>query len=91
MAKNIEAGEAITINDPLFSEDVNVERIPVNRFVETPMEVRQEGDVTIIPVIEEVVTMQKRLMLKEEVRITRRRTEVREPRRIEWNQDKPRS
>lgn len=76
------AERAVTIDEPLFYEEADVERVPVNRIVDGPVETRQEGDVTIVPVVEEVVTVQRRLLLKEEVRIRRRRTEVREPRRI---------
>ena len=83
MARNMEADDAMIINDPLFTENTNVEHVVLNRFIEEPMEVRQEGNVTVIPVIEEVVVLQKRLMLKEEVRITRRKTGVREPRRVD--------
>ncbi|HZU25874.1 MAG TPA: DUF2382 domain-containing protein [Bryobacteraceae bacterium] len=74
--------QPITFSDPLFTEKVHVENVPVNRLVDGPVQVRQEGDVTIIPVVEEVITVQKRLLLKEEIRITRSRTEVREPRRL---------
>ena len=35
---------------------------------------RVEGDTTIIPVVEEVLYTEKRLFLREEVRVTRRRT-----------------
>jgi hypothetical protein len=70
------------VDEPLFVEDVSVERVPINRIIDGPMDTRREGDVTIIPVIEEVFTVQKRLMLREEVRVTRKRTMVREPRRI---------
>lgn len=73
---------SITRDEPLFQEDVEVERIPVNRFIDGPVETRQEGDLTIVPVVEEVLTVQKRLLLKEEVHIRRRRAEVREPRRV---------
>lgn len=62
---------------PLTEEEVDVERVPVNRYVEGPLAVRQEGEVTIIPVVEEVLIVEKRLLLKEEVRIVRRRTERR--------------
>lgn len=70
------------VDEPLFSDDVSVERVPVNRIIDGPMDTRHEGDTTIIPVLEEVVTVQKRLLLREEVRITRRRTVLREPRHI---------
>jgi stress response protein YsnF len=33
--------------------------------------VRQEGDVTIVPVVEEILVVERRLVLKEEVRIRR--------------------
>lgn len=57
----------------LAREEVQVERVPVNRVVDEPFGQYQEGDTTIIPVFEEVLVVEKRLMLKEEVRITRRR------------------
>ena len=59
-------------------EDISVERRPINRFVAAnePPQCRQEGDTTIVPVLEEVLVVQKRLLLKEEVRITKvQRTE----------------
>src|SRR5581483_12103193 len=67
--------EPISLANNLFTEEVQVEHIPVNRIVETRPGVRQEGDVTIVPVIEEVITVQKRLLLREEVRVTRTRVE----------------
>jgi stress response protein YsnF len=38
-----------------------------------PAAIRQEGDTTIYPVMEEVVVVEKRLRLVEEVRVTQRR------------------
>jgi hypothetical protein len=83
-------GGDVTFNEPLFSEDVSVERVPVNRIITGPAQTRQEGDTTIIPVVEEVITIQKRLLLREEVRITRKRTEIREPRRIRMDGEQDR-
>jgi len=74
--------EPVIVDDPLFTESVQVEKIPVNRLLDGPVTTRQEGDVTIVPVVEEVIIVQKRLLLREEIRITRNRTEHREPRRI---------
>jgi hypothetical protein len=79
------SGPEVLVDESLFSEEVSVERVPVNRIVDTPAEIRQEGDTTVFPVMEEVITVQKRLLLKEEVRITRKRTELREPRRVIMN------
>jgi len=61
------------VNEPFTVEEVEVERVPVGRWVETPVGIRQDGDTTIIPILEEVVTVEKRLRLTEEVRITKRR------------------
>jgi stress response protein YsnF len=47
-----------------------IETIPVSLRVDAMPEVRQEGDSTIVPVVEEVLVVERRLMLKEEVRIT---------------------
>jgi uncharacterized protein (TIGR02271 family) len=52
---------------------VIVERVPVGRVVEAAPQVRSEGDTMVVPVLEEVLVVEKRLMLKEEVRITLRR------------------
>jgi stress response protein YsnF len=62
------------IDEPLTSEEVEVERVPVDRWVEAPVPIRQEGETTIITLLEEVVVVEKRLRATEEVRITRRRT-----------------
>ncbi|MBA1159124.1 YsnF/AvaK domain-containing protein [Microvirga sp. Marseille-Q2068] len=53
-------------------EDVEVTRVPIDRMVETAPEIRTEGDVTIVPVLEEVLVVEKRLVLKEELHIRRR-------------------
>ena len=57
----------------LTREGVEVERVPVGREVDGPVEIRQEGDVTIVPVLEEVLVVRKQLVLKEEVRVRRLR------------------
>ena len=62
------------IDEPLTTEEVEVERVPLDRWVEAPVPVRQEGLTTIITLLEEVVVVEKRLRATEEVRITRRRT-----------------
>ena len=59
------------IEEPLASERVEIERVAIDRIVETTPEIRQEGDVTIFPVMEEVLVTERRLVLKEEVRIRR--------------------
>jgi stress response protein YsnF len=56
----------------LQQEDVEVTRVPIDKVVESTPEIRTDGDVTIIPVMEEVLVIEKRLMLKEELHIRRR-------------------
>ena len=53
----------------LESHTVSVERVPVGRWIDVSPAVRTEGDTTVVPVVEEVLV--RRLMLREEVRITR--------------------
>lgn len=60
---------------PLRKEHVDVRRVVVDRIVEGPLPVRREGDVTIIPVVEEVLVVQKHYRLKEEIYVTRTTTE----------------
>jgi uncharacterized protein (TIGR02271 family) len=56
----------------LARDDVEIERVPRNeRLAELP-HVRLEGDVTVIPVVEEVMIVEKVLMLVEEIRVHRR-------------------
>ena len=68
----------------LHQEEVSVERVPVGRPVETVPPVREEDGVLIVPVLEEQLVIQTRLILKEEIRITKKsRTEhVSEPVRL---------
>ena len=55
----------------LQRETVEVTRVPIDRIVETAPDVRTEGDLTIVPVVEEVLVVEKRLVLKEELHIRR--------------------
>jgi uncharacterized protein (TIGR02271 family) len=61
------------IEESVASENVIVERIPIDREVEAVPPVRQEGDTTIIPVVDEVLVIERRLILKEEVRMRKER------------------
>ena len=61
------------IDEPVVRETVAVERVPLDRWVDGPVPVRQEGDTTIVTLLEEVMVVEKRLRATEEIRITRRR------------------
>jgi uncharacterized protein (TIGR02271 family) len=69
------------IDEPLTQETVHIERVPVNRPVDQPVSVRYEGDTMIVPIFEETLVVEKRLILKEELRITKQRTELHRPQR----------
>jgi uncharacterized protein (TIGR02271 family) len=59
------------VDELLSREKVEVERIAIDQLVETMPPVREEGDYLIIPVVEEVLKIERVLVLKEEVRIRR--------------------
>jgi uncharacterized protein (TIGR02271 family) len=61
------------VDVPLEHEDLEIRRVVVDREVPDYLPVRREGDTTIVPIVEEVLVVEKRLRLKEEVYITRRR------------------
>jgi uncharacterized protein (TIGR02271 family) len=68
--------EDVIVDIPYVQEEINVERVTVNRYIDTPPPaMRQEGDTTIIPVLKEVVV--KRLVLVEELHITKKKVEQR--------------
>jgi stress response protein YsnF len=59
------------IDEELTHVRVEIERVPIDRTIEVAPPTRQEGDITIIPVVEEIVVVERRLVLKEEVRVRR--------------------
>lgn len=72
--------EEAVIDEPLLREEVEVKHVPINRFLDSPVAVRYEGDTMILPVVEEVI--EKRLMLREELHITKRQVKVVEPQQV---------
>jgi uncharacterized protein (TIGR02271 family) len=67
------------VDPPLWRDEVVIERVPMNQVVEGPIAARSEDETLIIPVLEEVLVLEKRLLLNEEVRITTRRVETQRP------------
>lgn len=61
------------IDGPLLTEEVEVERVSLDRWVDGPVPVRHEGDTTVITVLREVLVVERRLKAVEEVRLTKRR------------------
>lgn len=70
------------VDEPLATEDIEVARTPLDRWVDAPVPVRHEGDVTIVTLVEEVVVVEKRLRATEEIRITKRRSVRHEPQHV---------
>jgi len=70
------------VDEPLRRDNVTVTHVPINRVVELPVDVRREGETLIVPVLEEVLVVEKRLMLVEEVHITRHTTEIHQPEEV---------
>src|SRR6516164_3547435 len=62
------------VDEDLAREHVEIETVPVGLRIDAVPEVRQEGDTTIVPVVEEILVVERRLLLKEEIRIKRVRT-----------------
>lgn len=61
-----------TVEMPAVHDVVRVTRVTLNRPVSSMPAIREEGDVVIIPVVEEELIVQKRLVLKEEIHVQRR-------------------
>lgn len=68
---------------PLKEEEIVVNRVPKNELVDVmPAASRYEGDVMIIPVLKEVAVIEKRIMLVEEIHVSKKQTEKTETREV---------
>jgi uncharacterized protein (TIGR02271 family) len=65
----VEHEEAVEL--PLLKEHLDVRRVAIDREVDGPLPIRREGETTIIPIVEEVLVIEKRYRLKEEVHVSR--------------------
>lgn len=61
--------ETREVQTPVWTERVEIEHVAKDEVVERMPEARQEGDVLIVPIVEEVAVVETRLRLREEVRI----------------------
>ena len=59
------------VDELLERERVEVERVAIDKPIDHMPSVREEGDCLIFPVVEEVLKIERVLVLKEEVRIRR--------------------
>ena len=70
------------VDEPLWRDHVAISRVPMQRVVDGPVPIREENGTTIISVVEEVLVVEKRWMLREEIHIRKQRTETHQPQRI---------
>ena len=62
------------IDELLACTNVEVERIPVGKMIDAIPPVKNEADLMIIPIVEETVVVERRLLLKEELHVRRLQT-----------------
>lgn len=74
--KTVQEHEEI-LDQPLLSEHVQVRRVVKNEVVDGPLPTRTEGHTIIVPVVKEVLRIEKQFVLAEELHITRQTTEER--------------
>jgi stress response protein YsnF len=60
------------VREQLNKAVVDIERVAVNREVDSIPTIREEGDTTIISVVQEVLVVTKKLVVTEELRVRRR-------------------
>jgi len=75
------------LDEPLAVNTFDIERVILNQVVQSAPEIRQEGDTTIYPLVEEQLVLSRQLVLKEEVRVTRRISERRDTQVVTLRRD----
>lgn len=78
------------VSAPVLYEDVEVRRVPINRVVEEAPKSRRVGNTVIVPVVEEELVVTKRLVLKEEIHLVKRRAKERVVKEVELGRERAR-
>lgn len=60
------------VSAALMHEEVEIKRVPMDVEVERVPDVRREGDLLVIPIVEERAVLLKRLVLVEEMHVRRK-------------------
>lgn len=68
--------ETVTLSEPVMRERVSVERVPIGQVVTEIPPTREEGDLTVIPVVEERIRVVVEQVLVEEIHLRRIREET---------------
>lgn len=70
------------VDEPLLQDEYRIERVVVNQEVSSPPPIRYEGDTMIIPVLQEVLVVEKRLMVKEELHLIKQQITTSQPQTV---------
>jgi uncharacterized protein (TIGR02271 family) len=70
------------VDEPLFYDKAAITHVPIERVVDGPVPIREENGTTIISIVEEVLVVEKRWMLREEIHIHKQRIETHQPQRV---------
>ena len=62
------------IDELLAHTRFEVNRVPIGRLIDTMPPIKEDGDLTIVPIVEETLVVERKVMLKEEVHIRRVQT-----------------
>jgi stress response protein YsnF len=63
--------ETEEVREILWQDSMDVRRVPVDKVVAEAPPSRYEGDTLVVPVLEEILVVEKRYRIKEELHITR--------------------
>ncbi len=64
----------VAVDEDLLRQSAEIETVPIGRQIFEMPSVRHEGETIIVPIVEEILHTERRLILKEEIRITQRKT-----------------
>jgi uncharacterized protein (TIGR02271 family) len=73
------SAQPVAIDEALARDEVEIRHVPVDRIVaaaDAPA-TRYEGDTLIVPILEEVLVVERRVRIREELHITRHRRQER--------------
>jgi uncharacterized protein DUF2382 len=72
VAKQVESHDEV-VEQELRKSSVDVDRVQMDRVVDSPQQVRREGNTIIVPVVSQVLKEQKQSVVTEEIHIMERR------------------
>jgi stress response protein YsnF len=75
------------VDEAGYVERLDVQRVPINQPIDAAPAIREEGNTLIIPIVQEVIVIEKRLMLVEEVRIVKHIVAIHQPQDVELRRE----